>query len=235
MTNPAPKITSLLLPDDQYVNKVFDKVQIYIHHTASDGDPFEVQKYWISNKEAVSTAFIIGGRADADSKWKDGEIFQCFDESKGGWHLGLAAKDLAQGGNTHKSTTYLNMGSIGIELCNWGGLTKNDKGKWITYDETVIPDDQIQEYQPDGWRGYKAYQMYSDSQIESLRQLLLYLCDKYKIETVYRYEMWDITPKALQGVNGIWTHVSVRPANEKQDCHPQPQLCTMLSQLGQPK
>jgi N-acetyl-anhydromuramyl-L-alanine amidase AmpD len=230
-----PKITDLLLPDDQYVTASFDKVQIYIHHTASDGNPFEVQQYWISNKEAVSTAYLIGGNAPKDAKWSDGEIFKCFDDDKGGWHLGLKAEDLARGGDKHKSTTFLNMGSVGIEVCNWGGLTKNAKGNWVSYAGAVIPNDQVQEYQPDGWRGYAAYQRYTDAQIESLRVLLLYLCEKYKIDTAYRWVMWDIAPQALQGVNGIWTHISVRPANEKQDMHPQPNLCEMLLNLGKPK
>lgn len=233
----APPITPLLLPDDQYVDKEFKKVQVYIHHTASDGNPFEVQKYWISNKEAVATAFIIGGRTySSSSKWTDGEIFQCFPEAKGGWHLGLKASDLAKGGPTHKSTSYLNMGSIGIEMCNWGGLVKNEKGHYLTYDETVIPEDQVIDYTeayPPGWRGFKYYQKYTPAQIESLRLLLTYLCQKYSILTAYQDTMWDIAPKALQGVNGIWTHVSVRPPEEKQDCHPQPELISMLEMLSQ--
>jgi hypothetical protein len=43
--------------------------------------------------------------------------------------------------------------------------------------------------------------------------------------------MWDLNDDALNGKNGIFTHVSYRA--DKSDMHPQPELVEMLKGLGE--
>lgn len=219
------------IPDDQFVNKVFDKHQIYVHHTASSRDPYGVVDWWRKTEEAVSTAFVIAGKEGKrkDGKaWNDGDIVQCFSSKKGGWHLGLKQSHLNAGKPGNKTSTWLNMHTIGIEICNWGQLTKTSNG-FKTYAGTIVKDEDVVEYS-DKFRGYQFYERYTDAQLENTRQLLRYLCDVYEIDPKFKgMEIFDIDKRALRGENGIWTHVSVRP--DKFDCHPQPELVQMLQSL----
>lgn len=220
-----PDITLHKLPQNQFVPTAYTKHQIYVHHTASSADPYGVFKYWAMTQERVSTAFVIAGTPTTAKKWKDGEIIQCFNSKYGGWHLGLKAKHLVKGG---KTSTWLNMNSIGIEICNWGFLSYVN-GQFLSYTKAVVPETEVIEY-PDKFRGQRYYQRYTDSQLEETRKLLRYLCHKWDIDPSFKgKEIFGIDKRPLMGENGIWTHVSVRP--DKSDCHPQPELIQMLESL----
>jgi len=153
---------------------------------------------------------------------------QCFSSNKWAWHLGLTSAQLKVGGPNAKSNTALNQGSIGIEICNWGGLTKGPKG-YTSYAGAIVPDDQVIAY-PTPFRSYSYYQKYTTAQLDTVRQLLQFFAGKYNIPIAYKGDqIFDVTPAALCGEPGIWTHVSVRP--DKSDCHPQPELIAMLKSL----
>jgi N-acetyl-anhydromuramyl-L-alanine amidase AmpD len=218
-------ITLNVLPDNQYEKSESSKSQIYVHHTASSPDPFGVCKWWNSNAEKVAVAFVIGGAPHTGGAWKDGQIVQCFGSQYWAWHLGLTAAECAVGGPNHKTNTYINQHSIGIEICNWGGLQLTSKG-YVSYAGVVVPESQIIEY-PTPFRGYKYFQKYTMSQLDSLHQLLTYLSTKYSIPSEYKGDrIFDICVDALCGAPGIYSHVSVR--KDKSDCHPQPELINVL-------
>ena len=213
------------LPTDQYVNEVVAKDQIFVHHTAGSPNPYAgCIDWWKTNKEAVSTAFVIAGPTKG-TKWKDGEILQCFSSKKWGWHLGLKAKHLVKGGRSSKD---LNAKSIGIEICNWGYLTEKN-GKFYNYNGGVISDEFVVELDKP-YKGHKFWNRYTDAQLENTRRLLVYLCDTYSIDRKFKgMEIFDIDPRCLKGENGIWTHTSCRP--DKFDCFPQVELIQMLESL----
>ena len=224
-----PQITTISLPENQYIKKVYDKHQIYVHHTASSADPYGVVDWWKSNKDRIGTAFIIAGRTPKNKKWMNGDIIQCFGSQYAGWHLGLTKAHLKKGGATAKSSSWLNLNTIGIEICSWGQLTLKADGKFYTYAGNTIPEDQVTTFATP-YRGFKYYQKYSDLQIENTRKLLRFLADKYDIDSKFKgMKMFDICPAALQGERGIWTHTSVRP--DKFDCQPQIELVQMLQSL----
>ena len=128
---------------DQYFNEPCVKKQIILHHTASSPDPYGVLRWWASTPERVATAFVIGGKPiNKSSNWKDGELLQCFGSDKYAWHLGLTSAHLKAGNPGAKSNTELNKMSIGIEICNFGGLTKTNKG-YTTYVGSIIPDAEV--------------------------------------------------------------------------------------------
>lgn len=206
-----------------YFQEETQKDQIYIHHTASDGNPYGVVEYWTNQKNKVSTSFIIA-RGDGKN-YKDGDIIQCFGSKYWAWHLGLKGSDLVSGGrNSHD----MNSKAIGIEICNWGYLVQKGSS-FVTYAGSKIPASQITTY-PNKYKGYQYYQKYTDAQLKSVKILLQYLCERYEIPTEYKGdEIFAIDKRCLMGESGIFTHTSCR--KDKWDCHPQPELITMLKSL----
>lgn len=225
MSDILKMITPAWLPEDQYINEKVEKDQVFVHHTASSANPFGVMEYWAGTSERVSTAFIIAGKPGKSTKWKDGDIIQCFSSAKWSWHLGLKASHLVKGG---RSSRDMNAKSIGIEICNWGQLTLKN-GKYYSYAGTVVPETEIVTY-PIAYKGYKHYHKYTDAQLENTRQLIRYLCNTYDIPSEFKgMEMFNIDRRCLMGEPGIWTHTSCRP--DKFDCHPQPEMIQMLESI----
>ena len=222
------KIKTVPFAPSNFMDESSPKQQIFVHHTASSPNPFGVIDWWVSTPEKVATSFVIAGKADASGKWKDGDILQCFGTAKWAWHLGLTAKHLSAGGPKAWTNKEMNRQSIGIEICNWGGLTKTDAG-FKSYAGRIVPADEVIEY-PTPYKGYKYYQKYTPAQLASVKELLQFLATKWNIPTTYKGDrIFNVCADALQGTPGIWTHTSVRP--DKSDCHPQPELIAMLSSL----
>ena len=92
----------------------------------------------------------------------------------------------------------------------------------------IKPIANVQEYS-DGFKDYYGYEKYTDAQIESVRQLLVYWNEKYGIPLEYHEDMFDLSQNALNGDAGVWSHVSYRA--DKSDCHPQKELIDMLKSL----
>lgn len=227
MTDILNRITMVPFANDQFLDEVSTKRQIFLHHTASDPSPYGVVDWWKSTSERVATAFVVGG-STVGVKWKDGDVVQTFGSNKWAWHLGLKQEHLIKGGPNHSNNIDMNKMSIGIEICNFGQLTKSAKG-YKAYTGTIIPDTQVVEYTIP-YRGYSHYQKYTDAQIQTVHDLVVYLGQKYNIPVSYKGDkMFNICPEALCGESGVWTHTSVRP--DKFDCHPQPELIEMLKSL----
>lgn len=105
-------IKQVRLKDNQYFAEVSPKTQVYLHHTAGNGNAEGVSKYWNGNDSRIATAFIIG---------ENGTIVQCFSSKHWAWHLGIDAEDFVRNGAKYSN---LNKSSVGIEVCNWGYLKK---------------------------------------------------------------------------------------------------------------
>ena len=221
------KIQLIGYPDTKFFKEDYHKKQVVLHHTISgpsiDGDI----ESWINNKYNIGTAIIID---------RAGTPWQLFSSRFWAYHLGAGNHDL----DRH---------SIGIELDNWGGLTpgngtlkvfrperprifnwrlKNTSAqKYYTYYGNAV--DVPMQYYPDGFRGYQYYEKYTEAQIRTLGELLLFWRNKYGIPLTYNESMWDVSPKALSSVPGVWTHVSYRA--DKSDCHPQTELIEMLKTI----
>lgn len=221
------KIETLPFPDDQFLHDEFDKKQIVLHHTVSGNGVEGDVATWEATPERVATCIIID---------RDGIPWQLFSSKYWAYHLGA--------GNSN-----LDKHSLGIELDNWGWLIAGDgtpkqfgknadgtpkfirtvSGKYYTFygNSVTVP----MQYYANGFRGYNYYEKYTYKQLKTLGELLLYWKMRYNIPLTYNSDMWDVTPRALNGIPGIWTHVSYRPMPEKTDCHPQPELITLLRSL----
>lgn len=209
------KIVQKRLSNDQFIQEEHPKKQIYLHHTAGGGNPVAVANYFQQKEGKVATAFVIGEK---------GTIVQLFSSKHWAYHLGLKPEVFAEMGVTYRSLDKI---SIGIEICNFGPLKKQN-GYFINYVGGRVDRSQVTELNGK-YKGHIFWQRYTDEQIESTRQLLVYLCDAYGISKDYFDSIFDIDKRALRGENGIFTHNSVR--HDKSDIYPCPRMIEMLKNL----
>ena len=199
------KIIQCPLDKSQYYQEKFEKKQIVIHHTASNGNAKNVITGWRKTPQRIGVAFVIDG---------EGIIHQVFSSTHWAHHLGVHEK------NNRK----LNQQSIGIEICSWGLLSYKE-GKYFNYlNQEILADEAVVYFQK--FRGSFYYQRYTEKQLNSLKDLLNYLCESYGIPKKYNIDIWDVSKLALSGNSGIYTHVSFR--KDKSDCHPQKELIEVL-------
>jgi len=209
------KIIQSRLKPSQYFQEESTKNQIYLHHTAGNGNAVGVAKYWDSTKDRIATAFVIGN---------SGTIVQCFSSREWAYHLGLKNAPFSNMGLPYKA---LDKNSIGIEVCNWGMLKEKD-GKFYNYVGGIVDPSEVTELDKP-FKGHKYWHKYTDKQIESLRQLVVYLCKTYDISKDYNDDIWDLSKRAMKGEDGIFTHNSVR--KDKSDMYPCPRVIEMLKNL----
>ena len=209
------KIVQHRLSKDQFFEEQSEKKQIYLHHTAGNGNAEGVARFWNSNDSRIATAFVIG---------ENGTIVQCFSSKHWAWHLGIDAEDFTKMGAKYQN---LNKCSVGIEVCNWGMLKEKD-GKFYNYVGGVVNPSYVTTLEQP-YKGYLHWYKYTDAQIESLRQLVEYLCETYNIPKDYREEIFGLDKAAFNGERGIFTHNSVR--KDKADIYPCPRMIQMLQSL----
>ena len=209
------KIVQKRLSNDQFIQEEHPKKQIYLHHTAGGGNPVAVANYFQQKEGKVATAFVIG---------EFGTIVQLFSSKHWAYHLGLKPEVFSEMGVTYRSLDKI---SIGIEICNYGQLKKQN-GYFVNYVGGRVDRSQVTELNGK-YKGHIFWQRYTDEQIESTRQLLVYLCDAYGISKEYNDSIFDIDKRALRGENGIFTHNSVR--HDKSDIYPCPRMIEMLKNL----
>jgi len=201
------KIETIDFPESEYIQEEYEKTQIVLHHTVSgDGINGDIAT-WEDDPRRIATCVIID---------RGGTPWQLFSSKYWAYHLGA--------GNSN-----LDKHSIGIEIDNWGWLTPASNGKYKTYYGNEI--NVVAQYYPDMFRGYNYYEKYTNAQIRTVGELILYWNKRYNIPLDYNKDMWTISERARRGTPGIWSHVSYRPAPEKTDCHPQPELISMLKTL----
>jgi N-acetyl-anhydromuramyl-L-alanine amidase AmpD len=215
-----------LSPDKYYAEDTAKlKKQIFVHHTAGGANPFNVINSWQNRIDKVATAFIIAGKPDNSKSYKEGDIVQAFSSKNWAWHLGLSAQQFNKVGVGYQN---LDKMSIGIEICNFGQLTLGADGKFRTYVNSVIPKEDVITLDAD-FRGYKYFHAYTDAQLASVKDLIVYLCEKYNIPKAFNENMFEVNKDCMGAKSGIWTHTSCR--QDKWDCPPQPKLIEMLKSL----
>jgi len=225
------KIIQVDFPNDQYYREQTKKKQIVLHHTVSGQGVNGDIAWWRSTADHIATCMIIG---------HDGAIYQLFSSKYWGHHLGVKQSFLKSQGFSDFETRNkkLNKAAIGIEIDSWGGLVRHNRhwypAKWdkklkrhVAY-TNVAPIQNVQVYE-EKFRGFHAYEKYTEKQLEAVYKLLVYWKSRYGIPLTYNPAMWDVSKDALAGKTGVWTHVSYRA--DKSDCHPQPELIAMLKSL----
>jgi len=215
------KIVQLDFPDNQYVRKQYGKTQIVLHHTVSGDNPKAVARYWASRPQRIATCIIIG---------RDGTPYQLFSSRYWGGHIGMRLKHFA---DMEIPYTNLNKNSIGVELTSWGGLKEVDGKIFACYGNEIDPEKEKIVRLEEEYRGYNIFHSYTCSQLNTLKDLLLYWNDIYGIPLDYNENIWEFNRDAIRGKPGIWSHTSFRP--DKSDLFPQKELIHMLKNLKDKK
>lgn len=219
------KINQKPLDFDEYIREKHEKTQIVLHHTAGNSSGVNTINSWNNDKRGrIATCVCISGKGSSKNSY-DGEIVQAFSSRYWAYHLGLKSDVFRSFGLPYKSIDRI---SIGIEICNWGSLEKRGD-KFYNYVNREVPLDQVCELD-EPFKGRKYYHKYTDAQIESVRQLLVYWNKVYNIPLNYvEHNMWDLSKDALSGKAGVYTHNSYR--KDKSDISPQPKIIEMLKSL----
>ena len=208
------------LPANQYNADNTKKEIIILHHTAGRTID-DALNYWKQNADKVATHFIIG---------RDGEVVQCIPDEKWAYALGIKTA-------TFPFRLQWEGAAFQIELCALGFLTEKG-GKFYAYTGDEIPESEISHI---NYRGYKAYHKYTDAQLNSLRELLQHLSQKFNIpllvgdigkfcdNLIDEISKYFPSQVRVQGKT-IFTHTNFRA--DKTDCFPQPELLAMLQSLN---
>jgi hypothetical protein len=220
------KIKQVPLSTSQYVDEETKKLQIVLHHTAGNSSGPGTIKMWNNDDRGrIATCITISGKGLSTDTF-DGEICQAFSSKKWAYHLGIKSDVFRAQALPYRLLDPL---AIGIEICNWGPLTQKADGKYYNYVDRVVPNDQVCEL-PVPYKGHKYYHAYTDAQIESVKQLLIYWSKVHGIPLDYNEkDMWAVSKNALSAVPGVYTHNSYR--KDKTDISPQPKMIAMLKSL----
>lgn len=211
-------IVKNIMPAAQYNTSKTAKTTIILHHTAGGHNPNAVVDFWESDADKIGTHYVIGGKSTRNGDTSmDGTIVQALPEDAWIYHLGVKGSN----GRYDKS-------SIGIEICNYGGLNFKN-GKFITYVASEVPPQDVVDL---GfvWRGYRYWHKYTDAQLSALKWLIQDIAGRNKINVKRTWDVKSFDTDILKLTNfGLTTHVNYR--KDKNDCSPQPNLINILNSL----
>ena len=211
------------LKETEYVKGPIKPEYIFLHHTAGWHNPYNTISAWNrDDRGRIATEFVLGGQSvlGNDNKF-DGEIVQAFPEGNWASHLGATG------------SSFMHKNSVGIEVCNFGYLIS---GK--TYTNQIAHESQIVTLKK-SFRKFKTWHRYSDNQIQSLKNLLIFIGNRDSIDIREGLpklikqngeKAFDFSTEAFKGnVKGILSHTNVR--KDKFDMFPQQELLDMLVSL----
>lgn len=215
------------LPSKEYLAGPTKKEYIFLHHTAGWNNPYAVVDNWARDtRGAIGTQYVIGGiNPKTNDDTHDGVIVECFGDANYAWHLGT--------GNT-----YVHTHSVGIELCNFGWLTKKGND-FYTYTNTRVDPKNVVTLK-ESFRGYTHWVRYTDEQLNSLNHLIHLIAGKHNIsveiglkqrlKVMSPYKALEYYNDAVNGkVKGVLSHTSVR--RDKFDVFPQDELIDLINSL----
>lgn len=224
MSLDTSKIKQVPFSESQYYKEVTEKKQIVLHHTAGNSSGIATIQNWnTDDRGRIATCVTISGPGNKQSP--DGEICQAYSSNYWAYHLGIKQEVFR---SRKLPQIAIDKHAIGIEICNWGQLEKVGD-KYINYVDREVAADQVTKLDTP-YKGYTYFHRYSDAQIESVKNLLIYWRDQYKINLTFNYDQcFTVNNTALTGVNGLYTHNSYR--KDKVDIYPCPRMISMLKTL----
>lgn len=185
---------SLRLPDAQYVSTKTPKDLIVLHHTVG-GSATSTFRYWVNAVERVGCAFLVD---------RDGKVYETFPPTGWASHIGL------------KHQVAMERRSIGIEICNYGPLTKLEDKYYILGRISEATEFRGKVY--DGgtiWRNTQYFEEYTPEQVASVTQLVKVLQTRFNIPNQKFHGTDQLA--AYADFKGVTAHCNLRP--EKTDIH----------------
>ncbi len=179
-----------------------------IHFTASGSGTGTVS--WFKNPQSkVSAHYVID---------RDGRMFQVVKDGNNAWHAGLSSRP-ALGLEANRlrlergDLIRPNPRAIGIEIVNWGPLEKRDNKYYNWTGKEHLG--QVVE------AGGQYWEPYTESQYDSLIELVSYLCKRYGVTIRYPPQgagVYHERPQDLADFSGILGHSAID--NTKSDPGP---------------
>lgn len=219
----------------QFLTGPTKKEWIFLHHTAGWENPYRVVDDWAQDSRGpVGTHFVIGGRHCQTLTDKyDGDVLQCFDYENYGWHNGLGSSPLQ-------------INSIGIELCNFGFVTKSSTGDYLSYVGKRVAESEIVDL-GSNWRGYRYFHRYTERQLKSLDALIRKIGEdqgidvrfglQQRLKKMNKFDAFNYDASILsKKPKGLFVHANVAGPNkygnfEKWDLFPQDELIDLIMSL----
>jgi len=160
---------------------------LVIHYTASGPDA-DIAHYFAQMAARVSAHLVVR---------RDGSVTQCVPFNRVAWHAGKSAWTAKDG------TLYsgLNNWAIGIEIENWGPLSRKEGG-WLSWTGTRVDGSKAIEARhkfgaPDcGW------ETFTPAQVETVVSAARAICSTYAIEDIVGHD--DIAPGRKSDPGPAW-------------------------------
>lgn len=227
------------LSSELYYEEDIKKETIWLHNTGGGSRPDWSVNGWAKEFEKdlsgnnvldqngrlkqlkSGVSYIIGRKSSSnDEKVWDGKVLNTFDDKYWAYHLGI----------NNQSSLELNSKSIGIEFCNYGPLTLGFDGRFYNSINKVVNEKDVVKLDKP-FRGYDYFERYTDSQLESARNLILYLINKHaiKIDGKIYNENWFNYNSIYHENGGIRSHSQIR--KDVFDIFPQKEMIQMLNSL----
>ncbi|MCK6606123.1 MAG: N-acetylmuramoyl-L-alanine amidase [Ignavibacteriaceae bacterium] len=185
------KFTDDLIQGQEYCREIFPKVQVVLHHSASESVRY-LGDWWRAQKGKIATAYAIEG---------DGSVFRYFAPCYWAYHTG----------NGEMYDRF----NIGIELANVGYLRKNiiNGASKYFWEAPGVPGGK--EYKGEvitlnsDWRGFMHFAAYDRRQVIAAGELVKELCRNFGISReVNKSLKFD---RAFLPSAGIVNHHNVNP------------------------
>lgn len=233
------EVIEYFMPKDEYYAGPTKKEWIFLHHTAGWHNPFNTVKSWDADKRGrIATEFVLGGPSiKGNDNQYDGVLVQAFPEGGYAWHNSTGS------GPIHTN-------SVGIEVCNFGYVTKGGykkSGTWVALNSdeyynyvgsAVVNSQVVTLAKP--FRGHSTWHRYSDKQIQVLKDWILWIADRdgidprrglvEQIHKIGGHAAFDlICPDLAKKTKGMWCHTNI--TNQKVDLFPQQEVIDMLMSL----
>lgn len=222
--------------------------QIYLHHTGGNGGAKAAIGTWERNSPGVSTGYVLE---------RNGLMEQLYADTTYASHLGTGNP---VNGNFRDAPNIpwrnIPAFAIGVEVDNYGMLTQQAGGTWVTQplnaagDRRTIPASDVSltvdwRGNPKQYRQFKAWQKFPPAQVAALKNFLIAKCREYNIPFVWNADTYNqmfppqnsagrntISEAAFRGTPGVYTHGSVRLAG-RSDLGPAAEIVQMLKEVAQ--
>jgi len=186
-------------PETRFVKIKTEKKQIVIHISNTLPAKEEDADLWRENTETFAFHYIIS---------RDGRLHKCFDDDY-----------FTQGKNSNGDENVFDAHKINVALENYGPLVKYKDGKYYPFqlvsngdvEVSSVPDDDVHSFvacAESYYRGFKCYEKYTAPQLETLRNLLVFLQNKHSIPCNFTSKVWfNISENgATEGRQGIFPY-----------------------------
>ncbi|MGH6858918.1 MAG: N-acetylmuramoyl-L-alanine amidase [Phyllobacterium sp.] len=176
---------------------------LIVHYTASGPDA-DIAGYFSQESASVSAHLVIR---------RDGSISQCVPFNVQAWHAGKS-QWTGKDGVHHIG---LNGSAIGIEIENWGALSRNGAG-WVSWTGTAVDGSRVVEARHKFGTPQCGWEVFTAAQIDTAIAVGRALCSAYDIEDILGHD--DIAPGRKLDPGPAWdmgtfrTRIKGEAANE---------------------